>query len=272
MMEPAAVPAVEPVALRCSRCGVRSAAALCPECEAHADPVAKGLRLFDVPWGTLQAFSRGDLLPLAMAPVALSALVLSIGLWLGYGWFSGFIGHWLEATLTPGALTSILIALLTAFSALGALVLFGFLFLPVLGLICLPFLDPLVARVEARLLGQRQAAAIPIGLLLREIALLLVFKIVLLLPAVLLLGVPVLGPVLLTAVLVLTMSLDFLDIIWMRRGYRFGEKITFLKTNFGAWIFYLLPLLLMVWVPLLQILILPGAAAGAVRFYLAAKK
>ncbi len=274
---PQPVSLAQPEAIkRCPRCGLGLNAGRCPVCPVEItqpQPLKMGWRLFDVLWGTQQVFALPELRPWAFSPVAVSGLVLGFSVWWGFGWFSNWFTTWLQQALAPGVLSSLLQAFVAAFSVLGALVIFGFLFLPVLGLVCMPFFDPLAAKLEARLLGEkRDAVPIKVSLLLREIALLLVLKLILILPALLLLGIPVLGPVLLTAVMAMVLSLDFLDIIWMRKGYSFNDKLKFLKQNFTPWLLYLAPLLVLSWIPLLQLLILPGAAAGAVRFYLNAKK
>lgn len=262
---------VHPALQRCTRCGILTDGPLCDDC-FEAPRLQTGRRIFDVLWGVRQAFGQGDLFLWSTAPVLLSVVGLVLGLSYGFGWFNVTFTRWLTLHLPPGFISQVLVALTSVFSFIGAVILFSFLFLPVLGLLCMPFLEPLAGRLEARLLGQRRTATVGIKLLLRESGLLLVFKLVLLLPAFLLAGIPLIGPALFTAVVALTLSLDFLDILWMRRGYSFQEKLDFLKRNLGGWIFFLLPLMLMVWLPLLQLLIVPGAAAGAVRFYLASRK
>jgi CysZ protein len=272
---PAEAPARSETALttpaRCERCGTPAESALCAACEAGKAP-RLGWRLFDVPWGMAQVLSQGDLLPLAIAPILLSGAVLTISLFLGYGWLNRYITTWLAQSMTPGTGSSLLQALASTLGVVGAVLIFGFLFLPLLGLVCMPFFDPLVSKLEKRQLGERPTVPLKLGVLLREMVLLLILKLALLIPSLFLLGVPVLGPVLFTLVLTMVLSLDFLDILWMRRGYSFSAKVGFLSRNFVAWLLYLAPLLLIVWIPLLQLLMLPGAAAGAWRFYLSAKK
>lgn len=151
--------------------------------------------------------------------------------------------------------------------------LFVFLFIPLLGLVCLPFFDPLAAKTEAKLLGQsRSAAALSLKQLAKEIILLLGFKLFILVPSLLLLLIPLAGPLLFTAVMAMLMSFDFLDVIWMRRAYTFADKLRFIQQNLLAWLLFWLPLSLMLWIPVLQILMLPGAVVGATRFYLSAQK
>lgn len=256
---------------RCTRCGILTDGPLCDDC-FEAPRLQTGQRIFDVLWGVRQAFGQGDLFLWSTAPVVLSVVGLVLGLGYGFSWFNVTFARWLMLHVPPGFISQVVVTLTTLFSFVAAAILFSFLFLPVVGLICMPFLEPLVARLEARLLGQRRTATVGIKMLLREAGLLLAFKLVLLLPAFLLAGIPLIGPMLFTAVVALTLSLDFLDILWMRRGYSFAEKRHFLERNLAGWIFFLLPLMLMVWLPLLQLLIVPGAAAGAVRFYLASKK
>lgn len=256
---------------RCTRCGILTDAPRCDDC-LDAPALKTGQRLFDVLWGLGEAFGRGELFVWASAPVLLTGALLVVGLMFGFGWFNQVFSHWLMLHLPPGFLSQVLVAATGVISLFAALLMFGFLFLPVVGLICMPLMEPLVGRLEARLLGQRRTAGVGFKVLLREAGLLLSAKLVILLPALLLAGLPGLGPLLLTFAVALTLSLDFLDILWMRRGYSFAEKRAFLQRNLLGWIGFMLPLMLMVWLPLLQLLLIPGAAAGAVRFYLAARK
>ncbi|MGV3523610.1 MAG: EI24 domain-containing protein [Candidatus Sericytochromatia bacterium] len=229
-------------------------------------------RLLDVPWGTWQILSDGPLRTLAFWPLVLTCALLAVALWFGFGWFQTYLNTWINQTLSSGFWTSLLTVFLAVFSGVGALVLFAFFFVPVMSLVCLPFLDPLSLRVERRWIGELAATGPPWKVLLKEMLALLGVKLLLLVPGLLLLGVPIAGPLVFAILMAMTLSLDFLDLLWMRKGYRLGDKLDFLKRNQLGWIFFLLPLTLMVWVPVLQLLLIPGAAAGAVRFYLAADK
>lgn len=263
-----------PVRTRCPDCGTPL-----PLGESCPYPLVKprpsGLvlnRLLDVPWGTWQILANGPLRALAFWPLLLTCVVLAVALWFGFGWFQAYLNSWISQTLSSGFWASLLTVFLAVFSGVGALVLFAFFFVPVMSLICLPFLDPLSLRVERRWLSDLPPTGPSVGVLLKEMLALLAVKLLLLVPGLLMLGIPVVGPVVFAILMAMTLSLDFLDLLWMRKGYRLGDKLDFLKRNQLGWICFLLPLTLMVWLPVLQLLLIPGAAAGAVRFFLAADK
>lgn len=265
-------PVTQRPAARCQRCGQTLPCPDSSEAE-QARAIQQGWRILDVPWGMLQVLRQTELRLLSTLPLLLSVCLLAGGLFWGYERFEQGIRRLIESQLAPGILSSLLVTLSATLGIIGVLLLFGLLFLPLLGLIFLPFFDLLAVRTEALLLGQtRSTNSFQFSRLIPEILLLLGFKLVLLLPALLLLGLPVIGPFCFSLLLAMTVSLDFLDVIWMRRGYSFKEKLGFLGQNLAGWLLYLLPLLLMLWLPLIQVLMLPGAAVGAVRFYLNARK
>lgn len=255
-----------------------TACAVCAAPEAHELPEqacvkpAPSWRLLDVFWGLKMVLLRPELRSLALWPVVISLGVLSVSLLWGYGAVHEALTAWLQTSMDPGWGRNLLSFLLGALGLLGVGLLFGFLFLPVLGLISIPFLEPLAARLEKLLQPAPYAVGVGLSTLLREIAALTLAKLLLLGVALLGLLIPLLGPLLFTFLMAVMLSLDFLDVIWMRKGYRFQQKLEFLSINRRGWLLFLLPLMLMVWLPLLQILILPAATAGAVRFFLQAEK
>lgn len=265
--------------MRCATCGQRleseaEAPSFCsPACEAYRKLKGQGrFRPLDVFWGAWTVWTRPGLIGLSLLPLFLTAVLLLLALAFSFQHFYAWFNAWLEQVASSGQALPLLQILLVSFSTFSVLVLSLVLFLPVAALITMPFMDPLVAKVEARQLGEARAAA-PFHLptLLREMLRLLGLKLLLLLPL-LLFWVPVLGPLLVLFSLALVLSLDFLDLLWMRKGYTFADKRRFLRQNLSGWLLFALPLTLMLWVPVLQLLLLPAASAGAVRWFLVAKK
>jgi len=259
--------------LRCQSCGQTAAETPCSEVCAQARFSRRPWqRLGDVLWGTWMVWTRPQLIGLSFLPLCLTVGLLLGGLWFSFAWFQRYLNAWLADTVSSPWGLPLLQTLVTVFSTFGIVLLLLVLFLPVAAVLTMPFMDPVAAQIETRLLGEaREAPPFHLPTLLREMGLLTLLKLVLLLPA-LFFWVPVLGPLLVLFSLALILSLDFLDLIWMRKGYAFAEKKAFLRANLGGWLLFTLPLMLMIWVPVLQVLLLPGASAGAVRFFLAARK
>ncbi len=258
-------PLKEALPLRCATCGE-------PEAEQHIHELASSWRIMDPFWGILRVFTQIKLLPWALAPVFLSILLLAAALYYGLTPFYLWSQEWLAQSLQSGWTLEFISILFSATAVIGSGILFAFLLMPVLGLVSIPFLDPIAARVEQQLITSPYSTPVSFGTMLKEIAALTIFKVLILIPALALFWLPLIGPVLITFAMALVLSLDFLDVIWMRKGYRFKEKRAFLAKNKASWLLFILPIMLMVWIPLLQILMLPGATAGAVRFYLNARK
>lgn len=258
---------------RCTICGDFSEQVYCSEkCQAFKQGRNPLKRSLDLIWGIRTMLGNKHLLKLSIVPLALSVFILALALWFGLDWFQAYLSGWISLLLPQGFWSGSLKAFLLLFSWFSAGLFFVVLFLPISALIMMPFMDPVSGHVEAQLLKASPGISLNIPYLLKEIFWLTLFKIVLIAPALLALLIPILGPVIFAFLLSLSISLDFLDLIWMRKKYVFTEKLLFLRQNKLAWFFYNLPLMLMIWVPILQILIIPGAAVGAVRFYLNAQK
>lgn len=267
--------------MRCATCGQKLEAeapsdglAFCASaCEAYQGLKGQGrLRLLDVFWGGWTVWTRPGLIALSLLSLFLTALLLGLTLVFSFQRFYAWFNAWLEQVASSAQALPLLQILVVSFSTFSVLVLSLVLFLPVAALVTMPFMDPLVAKIEARQLGEaRPAVPFHLPTLLREMLRLLGLKLLLLLPL-LLFWVPVLGPLLVLFSLALVLSLDFLDLLWMRKGYAFADKLRFLRQNALGWLLFTLPLMLMLWVPVLQLLMLPAASAGAVRWFLVAKK
>lgn len=252
---------------RCAVCGEPGTAH-----DSHTHQLGTSWRLMDVFWGIVKVFTNLKLLPWALAPVFLSIGLLVVALYYGLTPFYLWSQEQLAQSLQSGWTLEFISILFSATAVIGSGLLFAFLLMPVLGLVSIPFLDPIAARIEQKLITSPYQTPVSLGTIFKEMGALLVFKLLFLIPALALFWVPLLGPLIITFAMALILSLDFLDVIWMRKGYRFQEKREFLAKNKGAWLLFILPIMLMIWIPLLQIIMLPGATAGAVRFYLNARK
>lgn len=250
-----------------------SPAAFCtPECQAYQPKTQFWSRLSDVPWGLGLVFRTPSLRRLVWLPLCLTVLGLGLALGLGLHWFQTYLSQWIDLILPVGTTAYGLRTFFSVFSYFSALLLFMVLFLPLSSLLTMPFMDPLSAQTEALLLKESPSPPLNPALIFKGMLWLSLFKFLFLLLALALLALPLVGPFCFSFLLSLMVSLDFLDLIWMRKGYCFREKRAFLKANWGGWWLYNLALMPMLWIPLLQLLLVPAASAGAVRFYLAARK
>lgn len=263
---------------RCALCGALTPA---PGTEAETqsktefhcqDKEIPGRAWGDVFWGLSLIFRRRSLLTWAMAPVGVNLLLILLFFAFFWNWFYQYVHHFLSSVVQSLGWLNFLGFVLGAFSTVAITLLALLLFLPLLSLVAIPFLDPLAARTEALLHRRAEAAPFHLGVILSEVLWMSFFKLIVLLPALLFLFIPLVGPLLLSCVLAALLSLDFLDVIWMRKGYRFEEKMAFIKRQKRDWFLFFLPLTLMIWVPVLQIVIFPAATVGAVRFFLRAQK
>lgn len=218
----------------------------------------------------MRVVANAELLRLALLPILLTGLILgAVLIWGLTSVFAGLNG-WLAQSLQGGGILFALQGVSLAFASFALAVLFLFLFLPVSSLVCLPFLDQISQKMEIQLLGTplQPSASLSLGFILKEMGLLLGFKLLILVLGLPLLLIPVLGFPLYLFLLGLLTAVDFLDLLLSRKGFQFGEKLDYFRRHFAAFTLFSLPLIAMAWIPLLQLLILPGAAAGGVLFYL----
>lgn len=152
-----------------------------------------------------------------------------------------------------------------------------FMFLPVSSLICIPFNDSISIETEKIILGEDTLSSggnliNEVKVTIVEVFKLLFLKIVLLAISLPVLIIPVIGQISFFFILALITSIDFLDIIMARKKYTLSEKISFLNKNSFAFILFSIPVMLLFWVPLVQILIIPAAAIGGTKLFLEANK
>ncbi len=218
----------------------------------------------------MRVVANAELLRLALLPILLTGLILGAVLIWGLSSVFAGLNSWLAESMRSGGILMAVQGVSLAFASFALAVLFLFLFLPVSSLVCLPFLDQISQKVEALILGkpEQPSASLALGFIIKEMFLLLGFKLLVLVLGLPLLLIPVLGFPLFLFLMGLLTAVDFLDLLLSRKGYGFAEKLSYLKHYFLPFALFSLPVVSMAWIPLLQLLILPGAAAGGVLFYL----
>ena len=252
---------------RCGRCAepLNAASAFCsPACQ-FAAPIPKRPVLLLIPLSLLPLLKTPTLRREMVTPVLLTLAVLMIGLGTGFYQLARLFRIWLSThgpawqgfalplALLPGALLSML------------------LFLPLASLISIPFLEQLSQRGEDLLLHKPRpeaVAGLPWRVWWRELLGLLGLKIVIMLLGLPLLLVPLVGPVCYLWLLSALTAFDSLDLVLSRKGFRLAEKGHFVRQHGTQLLLFSLPLLLMSWVPLLQLLLLPAATLAAVELFL----
>jgi len=159
--------------------------------------------------------------------------------------------------------------------ALGFLFLSIFLILPISSLVSIPFLEPMCIETEKFILGETQEEKFKLSdtiAMIKEIFFLIAFKLIVLVCSLPLLFIPIVGYIAFLFILTLITSIDFLDIIMARKKYVFKEKIKFIKENFTSYLTFSIPLMVLFWIPILQLLLIPSAAIGATKFFLESEK
>jgi CysZ protein len=258
--------------VRCPLCGVPGTAERCPRCQQSARTVPLQTPF----WGALWAVPRGlitlladrRLWGLSLLPLALAVVLLATGVGLGLSRLQGFLAALLTG-YTEGTWLWVLQGLSFLLSSVLGVFLFLVLFLPVVSLVCMPFLEPLALAAEEYWLGGASPSGPGLGLgaILADMLRLLVFKLALMLLALPLLLIPGLGFLLYLWIMAMLTAIDFWDLTLGRKHYRFGAKLAFIRRHAGAFMAFSLPLMLMVWIPVLQLLMVPaGAVAGALLY------
>lgn len=263
------------MSLRCELCGEPKQEENLKRCERCLNSSFKpAFSLWRSPFyaleGLMRVVANAELLRLALLPILLTGLILGAVLIWGLSSVFAGLNAWLAQSLRGGGLLMALQGVSLAFASFALAVLFLFLFLPVSSLVCLPFLDQISQKVEALLLGKSQQppVSLALGFILKEMFLLLGFKLLVLVVGLPLLLIPVLGFPLYLFLMGLLTAVDFLDLLLSRKGFTFAEKLGYFKRYFLPFALFSLPVVGMAWIPILQLLILPGAAAGGVLFYL----
>lgn len=154
--------------------------------------------------------------------------------------------------------------------ALAALVVVYLVFAPVARVVAAPFLAVLSDRTMRRVVGAEPPALAggpAVRFVLRPIGDALVFlvvRLVVTLPALLLHCIPFVGSILFFLVLVPLEGLDRMDVAQSSRGVTTNDRLAFLRRHFGACCGLGLVAAVLLIVPVVNVLMLPGLVVGAV--------
>lgn len=258
--------------MRCPLCGVPGTAERCHRCQQspRAVPLQAPLwgALWAVPSGLMTLLAHRRLLGLSFLPLGLGVVLLAVAVGLGLSRLQVFLAAVL-ASYTEGAWLWVLQALSFLLSSVAGVFLFMVLFLPVVSLVCMPFLEPLAQAAEEHWLGgpAEPVPGLAWGTILADMLRLLALKLGVMLLALPLLLIPGLGFLAYLWLMALLTAVDFWDLTLGRKHYRLGAKLAFIRRHAGAFMAFSLPLMLMLWIPVLQLLMVPaGAVAGALLY------
>lgn len=149
------------------------------------------------------------------------------------------------------------------------LVAFMGIFLPCSSLICLPLLERISRDTEVLLTGYEKSRTIKslgYGVIISEMFLMMGLRLVMWTIFIALVFIPLLGQVLIIEFNCLVIAIDCLDMTMTRQHYTLQEKMIFFKENFWSFLLFASPILLIYYLPLLQILIIPAATIGGVLY------
>lgn len=236
-----------------------------------------GLGLSDFAKGASYVMARPGLYKWVAAPFALTLLVLVAVAWGVYGIAAP--GADAIASLLPGFLESLLAgvlkALFVAVLAVGGYVVF----VAVAAMITAPFCEMLSEAIECERSGE-EGPPFSVPTFLRDLVLGILHAVrrvslfLLSIAAIFLVGavIPGLGPILATIlsgyVTVRFAAFDAMDAVMARKGWRYGQKKSFLRTHSSRTFGLGAAIALLLLVPLVNVVALPFGAAGATLLYL----
>ncbi len=265
---------------RCQTCGVlvEDDSTKCSRCHNSASQVQPSFRaLFYVFDGLIILFKNVRLLKLSLIPLVITFFLI-ICTYAG-SFFLLFQG--IETFLPSNESSSTILNVsrygLAFLGSTVLLIISFFLFLPLSSLVCIPFNDIVSIETERILLGdnlnnenQNSLSEIKVGL--KEVFKLLTLKVIVILICLPILIIPIVGQTLFFFILAMVTAIDFLDIIMARKRYFLSEKLLFVKKNFLGFILFSLPLVLLFWIPIIQLLIIPCYAIGGTKFFIESNK
>lgn len=216
------------------------------------------------PWAGLRLLlSQRTLWRLALWPVILTLLGLVVGVTWGLNSLYHAIQVWLQPWWPTGVWSSVAKTVLGAGLLVIAPGVFSFLFLPVSGLIAIPFLDILATATGVIL--QLPPATGQLNSPWRDMLGLLGLKLLVLGLSWPLLFVPGVGWVLFGIIMALLTAVDCWDVALACRRKNLPAKLTYFRQHWPALLGFALPLLFLIWIPVVQLLLLPAATVGAVQ-------
>jgi CysZ protein len=213
-------------------------------------------------------FSGWRIFRLALIPIAVSLLVF-IATCAACVW----LASWLGGSLANGGWGTFLAWLLGVLAFLAFLVAGFFAFGAVAALVAAPFNGPLSSAVERRLTGSTgelcdRSAAAEVWRTISATCKLAGLELTVMLPSLLLLLLPAIGALAYAALASFFLALNYLDQPLDRRKLRLREKLAFCRLHLAETLGFGTALYLVMMVPVLNLLAIPAAAAGATELYL----
>lgn len=142
-------------------------------------------------------------------------------------------------------------------------------FLLVSTLICLPFLEKISRDTEILLAGYEKNVFIQrlsFGTIFIDMLLLACLILFIGLLSIGLVFIPLIGQLLIMLLNCLLIAFECLDMTLTRKNYLVKEKIEFIRDNFVSFLIFASPILVIYYLPVLQVLILPAATVGGVLY------
>ena len=252
----------------------------CHRCESslYQNRTAIALKsLFYVFDGLIILLRNKKLIKLSVIPLIITFILVIIT----YTGSIYLLVQGLETYLPSGETASYTINLskytLAFLGSAALLVISLFLFLPLASLVCIPFNDIVSIETEKFLLGNdlnndntNSLSEIKVGI--KEVFKLLIFKLVAILICLPVFLIPVAGQPLFLFLLAMITAIDFLDIVMARKRYSLSEKLAFIKKNSFSFVMFSIPLVLLFWIPIVQILIIPCYVIGGTKFFIHSEK
>ncbi|MFN8576500.1 MAG: EI24 domain-containing protein [Candidatus Sericytochromatia bacterium] len=266
---------------RCTSCGVivENSELKCIRCDSvnNQNNTTNFIKpLFYIFDGIKELFKSKKLLKLSIIPLIITTIFLVITYILAIYFMISGLNTYLPVE-DGGTLKTISKFSLAFIGTLTLMIISLFLFLPLSSLICIPFNDVISQETEKMILGedsnhQEQNIINEVKVGIKEAFKLLFVKAIVLFISLPVLLIPVIGQITFFFILALITSIDFLDIILSRKKYTLVEKLSFLNKNSTAFILFSIPIMLLFWIPIVQILIIPAGTIGGTKLFLNSKK
>jgi CysZ protein len=228
------------------------------------------------PWhGARFMMKHPRLWSLALIPIIINAVVLTIFFWISLKYFSGWLDnllpqsqewYWIILTYLLMVLLSIVLLLAIVFT-----------FTVTANILASPFNDSLSAQTELLTRGgvdtpfSIRLALKEAGRTIKEEIKKAVFYLLVVALLLLLNLVPLLGSVvyslLFSLFTMLWLGLSFLDYSLARKGYRFGDKIKYARRNIRSVFGYGLGVFIGLLIPVFNLLFIPVAVVGGTLLY-----
>ena len=267
---------------RCKTCGViiADAQTKCQRCEESSYQTTRKLSfraLFYIFDGLTLLFKNKKLVKLSIFPLVITTILLVLTYTGAIYFLISGIENYLPSGETGGLGTTISRYGLTFVGSIALLIVSLFIFLPLASIVCIPFNDLISLETEKVIIGkdsinENQNALEEIKVGIKEVAKLLILKVIVVLISLPIFIIPIVGQPLFLFILAMLTSIDFLDVIMARKKYSLSEKLAFVKKNSFSFVMFSLPLVLLFWIPIVQIMLIPCAVIGGTKFFLESEK